>query len=51
MFHKRVLENIESSLEIKVYRQFSSKKRHHRIPQNIVTDLKNGVNISKCNEK
>ena len=40
-FMEKCLEILKSSLKIKVYRHFSSKKRYRRIPQNIVTDIKN----------
>ena len=35
----KCLKILKSSLKIKVYRHFSSKKRYRRIPQNIVTDF------------
>lgn len=43
--HNRIkcLEILKSSLKIKVYRHFFSRKRYHRIPQNIVIDFSNGV--------
>jgi len=40
-FMEKCLEILKSSLKIKVYGHFSSKKRYRRIPQNIVTDIKN----------
>ena len=36
---------LKNSLKIKSYRHFSQEKRYHKIPQNIVTDFKNGVNL------